>query len=334
MSREFSAREKFGALNNSGIGQKDVVPAEEPKKLILSSESALFDDWAASVMPRKTIDTGFPGLNALLDGGIEGGYLYIQAARPAAGKTTFAAQLACHVAQRGSPVIFITCELAVAELRYKLLTLLAEIEHPSLRKLFHRLYPLARLRLMGQEFVLNDGLKPEMIEKLAEAIREYKDLGSNLFFVDQPPIETVNDIINQVKEATKKVPVVIIDHLHELQSAFQPVRDRRTEVEMIVKHLRDVGKHTGAAIWLISACNRENYGAGNGSATRLSAFRESGMVEFRADVCMFLENTSGEDLSDDDGSRKLIVVKNRRGRCGEVSMNFDFQHCKFSGSKE
>ncbi|WP_322056784.1 replicative DNA helicase [Paraburkholderia sp. J63] len=104
----------------------DGTTKQEPK----SARDALGDHLAAlearSTGATPAISTGIEALDARLNGGLRPGWLCIVAARPGAGKTSLAMNVAAHVAE-DHPVLFCSMEMPLGELNDRLIASLGRV---------------------------------------------------------------------------------------------------------------------------------------------------------------------------------------------------------------
>lgn len=80
------------------------------------------------------IPTGWPDLDALLNGGLSRGRLYVVAARPSMGKTAVAVNMAVHVAARGHGVVVYSLEQSRVELTERMLSTHSRARCPASRQ--------------------------------------------------------------------------------------------------------------------------------------------------------------------------------------------------------
>lgn len=90
---------------------------------LLSSHQAMLD-FLAQLSDRtqgkkNVVPSGYPRLDALLGGGFLNSGLYIIAARPGMGKTTFALNVAEKIAERGDNILFVSLEMSAEQISAK-----------------------------------------------------------------------------------------------------------------------------------------------------------------------------------------------------------------------
>lgn len=248
---------------------------------------------------------GFRRLHELTKGLKPG--LWVIAAPPSAGKTTLVVQLASHVAEFNPlvPILFFSYEQSAEELRIKTLA-----------------------RLSGQE---NEKIKEgkAVKAKLETARAEYKAFGRKLKIIDADIHDNVGMIrlkAQREKMKNRKAPVIFIDYLQAMPSADPTLQDRRQEIDMTISELRRLARDIGSPIVVISSMARTEYGK-----TKMSGFKESGGVEFGADIAAVLK------VEKEDGSERSIdmaVVKNRNGRRRKISFTYDMDVDRFTETSD
>lgn len=280
----------------------------------------------------KAISTGFPALDALLDGGLYPG-LYSIGAISSLGKTTFALQIADYIAAAGLDVLYVTLEQSAAELAAKTLSRLTATMHPGSPGdwLTYRQITSKNKR---------STLGPDQKKSLADAVGEYKQ-GSGKHFYTLAGIGDVkvSGIRSQAEEHQKKhgkPPVIFIDYAQILAEYKQGLTDKQNVDKNIVE-LKRMARDLNTPVFAISSLNRENYSV----RISLAAFKESGAIEYTSDCIIGLQPEGlkpGENNKGDNGklieacknashrSIEAIILKNRQGSCGGVLFEYDTLH--------
>lgn len=226
--------------------------------------------------------TGFRNLDEA-SGGLYTG-LYVLAAVPSLGKTSFALQMADQLAEAGNDVIYFSLEQSKLELVTKSLARITRQQAPA--------EAIPSLAIRKGYFGLNNSvLKSAEIYK--ERIGDRLSIKEGNFGVSVTSLSeyTKNYIaINKVK------PVVIVDYLQILQ----PIEDRRqTTKEVIdtnITELKRMSRDLNLTVIVISSVNRSSYL----SPVSFEALKESGAIEFGADVIwgLQLKCINDEEFSD------------------------------------
>lgn len=263
------------------------------------------DDFFAYTRARreKTVPaTGIAQLDCVLDGGLHPG-LYVIGAISSVGKTSFALQVADHIAAGGGRVLFVSLEQSRHELIAK-----------SLCRISARIAGKGRALTVRQ---LLSGKAPDgtVLEQAAGA---YRKLSGSLRIV-----EGIGDIgAAQIREMIERYPkdaapqALVIDYLQILRPADPRATDKQNTDHSVVE-LKRLSRDFDLPVIAISSFNRENYRA----PVSMESFKESGAVEYSSDVLLGLQlagvGTQGFDVnrakSQNPRKLELVMLKNRTG---------------------
>ncbi|MBQ2568905.1 MAG: AAA family ATPase, partial [Ruminococcus sp.] len=243
--------------------------------------------------PIKIIGTGFPELDKLLGSGLIAATLSTLGARPSTGKTTLAINIATFIAltQR---VLFISLEMAAGMIYDRIVADKANIKYS------------------------------DSVQHIAdfETVRRVVESYQNLTIEDS--ISNIEDIVSLIHET--KPDFVIIDYIQIVTSKF-PFTDNRQRIDHISRLLKQTAKQTGAHILSLSQITR----AGKDRPT-MSDLKESGGLEQDSDYIMLLyrEYVNDKSAQIKPEATTLTLDKNKFGRTGEIEMNFDGVHQRFT----
>lgn len=236
--------------------------------------------------------TIIPKLNQLLTGGLRPGKLYIVAARPSVGKSSFSQAIGIGQAQEGRRVLFLSQEMGEEEVADRGVTNIARVNYESL---------------------LGGNLDRAGWNNVTEALEEF---GRLPFFIDDQPALTLADI--RAKAMQIKPDVLVVDYI-QLCSSTQRNGNRNNEIEEISRGLKELAKQLNTAVIALSQLNRQVEQRAD-KRPSLGDLRDSGAIEQDADVVIFLW-----PVRELDGGRRLIgcgIDKNRQGKLGSFGMDF------------
>lgn len=307
-------RDLKGIVNRvASVVNSGTTPPEDRQRMFAEIRKAVFDSEATKrLIPEiqteaeaidRTIDelgdgtagyqTGFDKLDKII-GGLKPG-LFIIAAPPSAGKTTYVKQLADQVADVAKvPVLFFAYEQSAVELRIKSLARLSHLSNEDIKTGKHN-------------------------DKLEGTVKSYKQFGERIKIIEADAsytVDTIRLMVQQEYHLTKQRPVVIIDYL-QIVPASDSHLDRRAQIDAAVSEFRRIARDVDVPIILVSAISRQRYAEAN-----MSSFKESGGIEYGADVAAVLSTEAERSKSHDERDVKLVVLKNRNGRRGTVSMKY------------
>ena len=244
--------------------------------------------------------SGITELDDCLDGFNPG--LYLLAGAPSVGKTTFALQIASHIAETAA-ALYITLETSSTALVLKRLAASANVDTRQIRR----------------------GLiAPETLLKAAAHCRE---TSIGLAFLDGTSKLSIADVRSRAMEvmASRNAAqcLIVVDYLQLWAKTAHEWRDLptiRERVEALGAALREVAIELKCPVLALSSQNRAggDYGDGNGQ-TRIDSLKESGDLEYQADVLMFLTGRAQPGTSS-VRDLELAIKKGRAGEAGKISL--------------
>jgi len=239
------------------------------------------------------IPSGFSRLDHLLNG-LEPGLLVL-GGQPGMGKTTLANQIAANVAEAGVPVLYVSYENSRENLILKQLCRLAGISETDARR--GTADPVA-LAVVAQRFGQQSG---------------------SLYYVEASAdltVEGIGIIGKQIQRRHKAERVlVIVDYLQKMAHTAG-YDEMRANVGKIAAQLRDLSRALASPVLALASLNRAGYK--DGAKPNIANLKESGDIEYGADVILLMSEgeTDGPPLG--DGKRiTLRIEKNRGGPSGE-----------------
>ena len=264
-------------------------------------------DLARKYSERKT---GFKNLDAAAQMFLPG--LYVLGALPATGKTTFAWQLLNQLADNGETCIYCSYEMSRAELFTK-----------SLARELYKINPkkIEELNLTSANIRRGRGESLEELKSLTESFAKSK----KTLYVAELSNMGIADLIEKLKSLianADKSPVICIDYLQ----IVPPSKDAKTtttkeKIDDVILRLKDFQRETNSTLIVISSFNRDSYY----QDVSFASFKESGAIEYSADVIWGLQNYGvnydGKPDKDEmiaeskkpERVIKLACLKNRNG---------------------
>lgn len=267
------------------------------------------------------ISTGFPSVDELLGGGLLP-QLYIIGAKSSLGKTTFLLQIADQMSQRGQDVLFFALEMAPEDLAIKSISRLSYEVDDTLQKL----YAKTALGIRSGKWI---GQPDERIVK--KAADEYCIQAQHLFFPAHGPV-TVAEMKGYVQQMEKigRAPVVIIDYL-QLISAPENRKfpSDKAVIDANLLALKDIVIDCKVPVICISSLNRSGYA----EPVDMSSYKESGNIEYTADILIGMNYAETTDIKDPREYRDCVRSEKARASCGEwVEIEIDVLKSRLSPS--
>ncbi len=244
--------------------------------------------------------TGFIDLDAVLSG-LQPSSLLIVGARPAMGKTSFALNVATHVAVRESkPTLIFSLEMGHLELTQRILCSEANVDAKNMR----------------------DGkLKEEDWARISNGIGR---LAESPMWIDDNPNLTIMEIrakARRLKSRAGGLGLIVVDYL-QLMTGRAGAENRQVEVAEISRGLKILARELECPVIGLSQLSR-NLESRQDKRPMLSDLRESGSIEQDADVVMFLYRDEVYNPGgDSEGLAELIVAKHRNGPTSTVNLSF------------
>lgn len=276
----------------------------------------------------RTQPTGFSNLDRILDGGLKPG-LYFIGAISSLGKTTLALQLADNIATQGRDVLIFSLEMGKDELIAKSISRLTFLKAPTENqaKTSNGILEGARYKNYTQA----------ELDLIDEACADYAEYGQRVFIhegVGNLGVKEIREKIQNHIEMTDNRPVVFVDYLQILA----PYNERSTDkqnTDKSVLELRRIARDFNIPVIGISSFNRTSYGSGSSGKVSMSDFKESGAIEYGADVLIGLEFAAAGDNYDEKKEKakdpreiRLVILKNRNFKAwADVTFKY---HQKFN----
>lgn len=245
------------------------------------------------------IPTGFKDLDRLT-AGLQPSDLIIVAARPAMGKTSFALNIALHVALEAKiPVAIFSLEMSREQLIMRMLSSEAGIDGQRLRTGF-----------LDEEDWL---LLTTAMARLSEAP----------IYIDDTPNITVMDIRAKARRLVQEQgqALILLDYL-QLVNSRRSFESRQQEITEISRGLKALARELQVPVVALSQLSRA-VEQRQDKRPVLSDLRESGAIEQDADVVAFIYRDEYYNPdTEKKGIAEIIIGKQRNGPTGLVQLAF------------
>ncbi len=260
--------------------------------------------------PETGVKTGIHDLDDKLMSLRPGG-LYILAARPGVGKTSFALKITGNIT--GAPeharrALFVSLEVDKVDLLKKLVSAEGGLEFKKIEE--------GRL----------DEAEMEMLAGTLSAIKTWK---LDLMDVSDLTVQGLRSVVKRRKLETGDLDLVVLDYL-QLLNASKPDMNEYEKVSEISRVLKIMARELKIPVLALSQMSRDSEKGATTTARppKLSDLRGSGSIEQDADAVIFMHRVDAGDGQNNEGgaetARKIqiIVAKNRFGPQGAVNMHF------------
>lgn len=269
------------------------------------------DERADNPVDVTGLKTGFYELDRMTSG-LQPGDLVILAARPSMGKTSFAINIAEHVAiNEGLPVAVFSMEMGAEQLAVRIVGSIGRINQTHLRT----------GRLTDDEW-----------PRLTEAIERLRGVKLN---IDETPGLTVIELRGNARRLARmnngKLGLIVVDYLQLMTTSSGANEDNRaTALGEISRGLKMLAKELACPVITLSQLNR---GVEQRADKRpmMSDLRESGAIEQDADLIMFIyrDEYYTKEACKEPGVAEIIIAKQRNGPTGTTKLGFVHAQTKF-----
>ena len=299
--------------------QADACLAHMPppyKTLCAAGQMDALDAYIVRQAQRPPLSTGFPTLDKALDGGFYDG-LYVLGAVSSLGKTAFCMQMADALARQRRDVLVFSLEMTAFELMARSISRESFLSDTSRGR---TLAKTVRGVLDGRRYRF---YTPQEQAHLAAAKDTYAAYGNHLWFREgdhETGLAYISGEIARHIAQTGVTPVVLIDYLQIIAPVDVHCTDKQN-LDRIVCALKKLSRTYSLTILAISSFNRENYNL----EVSMSAFKESGGIDYSADVLLGLQarGAGSRSFNLDEEKRKdpreleLKILKNRSAALGD-----------------
>lgn len=299
--------EVFHIAESASSGQKDFQSMESILPEVSEHISKLYNRHDPHDI--TGLSSGFLDIDHMTSG-FQKGELIIVAGRPSMGKTSFAMNIAEHVAlKEGGPVAIFSLEMSASQIALRMLGSVAKINQQKMRT----------GRLTDQDW-FNFG---EGISKLNQA---------PIYIDDQPGINIL-ELRARTRRLYRKVgrlELIVIDYLQLMSgSSRNNDENRAQEVGEISRALKSLARELDVPVIALSQLNR-GVESRKDRRPMMSDLRESGSIEQDADLIFFIyRDEVYEKESNKKGIAEIIIGKQRNGPIGTVEVAFIGEHTRF-----
>ncbi len=262
------------------------------------------------------LSTGFSELDRMCSG-LKPGDMFVVAARPSMGKTSFMMNIVEHICMDlQKPSMVFSCEMSSFQIVQRLVFSRAKFALSQLS----RGYTLAKGDL-------------QRIQRAA------LEIAASKLFIDDTPGITINELRAKArrKKRDEDIQFIAIDYLQLMKSRTkQAENSREREIAEISAGIKGLAKELGIPILILAQLNRgpESRTGKSLGVPRMSDLRESGSIEQDADAVGLLYRTAyyaenAEEKEEKAGQAELVLAKNRNGETGHIPLTFIAELMRF-----
>lgn len=257
--------------------------------------------------PITGTQTGYNDLD-MMTSGLQGGDMTVVAGRPSMGKTSFAMNIAEHVAIKSQKnVLVFSMEMPAGSLAMRMMSSLGRIDQNRVRT--------------GQ---LTDDDWPRLTSAVGM-------LSEAPMFIDDTPAMSPSEMKGVARRLVREhgeLGLIVIDYL-QLMRVPGNKEGRVSEISEISRSLKGLAKELNVPVIALSQLNRGLEQRPNKRPV-MSDLRESGAIEQDADNIFFVyRDEVYNDDTPDKGMAEIIIGKQRNGPIGTVRLTFLGQFTRF-----
>ncbi len=303
----FQIRERYNSSKDEQSLQTIILEAVNNFEKIIANKGQI-----------QGLTTGFEELDRKSNG-LKPGDMFVVAARPSMGKTSFLLNLIEHVAlDVKKPTLLFSCEMPAVQIAERLL--------------------YARSGIRKSEVIKKGNLSPLEMGHFRKAISE---LMSSRLIIDDTASISINELrakARRVKRDMGDLSVIGVDYLQLMRSlSKQAANSREREVAEISSGLKALAKELKVPVIVLAQLNRgpdSRTGSSRG-VPQISDLRESGAIEQDADMIGLLYRPDYYEQDEEKrqqlaGRANLYLGKNRNGPVGNVPLHFEAELMRFT----
>lgn len=264
-------------------------------------------------LDQGSVPSGFMDMNNILMGGLHPTDLIIVAGRPSMGKTSFAMNIAEHVALTEKiPVAVFSLEMGQEQLLLRLLASHARVDQTRLRN----------SRFLGKE-------------DWSKLVNACGDLYEAPLYIDDTPGISPMEMRAKLRRLAlnENLGLIVVDYLQLMTSRVR-TDSREQEISDISRSLKAIAKEFHLPVIALSQLNRRVEERGD-KRPMMSDLRESGAIEQDADIiCFIYRDEVYNPETEHKGEAEIIVAKHRNGPTGHFKLRWDAELTKFESLDE
>ncbi|MCK9577116.1 MAG: replicative DNA helicase [Clostridia bacterium] len=257
----------------------------------------------------KGVPTGFIAMDKMLSG-LQKSDLIVLAARPGAGKSVMAMDIARHAAIREEKsVAFFSLEMSKEQLIDRFISSEAQVNSWNMRN--------GDIQEGSDEFC--------RIKDVLTRVHNSK------LFINDTPSMTVFQMRSMARKLKAKngLDLIVVDYLQLIQPS-NPKASEVAQMSEISRQLKIMAKELNVPVLALSQLSRA-VESRMPAIPRLSDLRSSGSIEQDADIVIFIYR---EEMYKKDtprqGSADIIIAKHRNGALGTIDLCFSGEYTSFS----
>lgn len=274
------------SLDSSDNEQKILSPMQQASLLV-----DMLEERAAG--KTQAIPIGYPAFDAATAGGLRGGDLVVIAARTSVGKSSYAENIAEHIATKEKQVLYFNLEM-------------------SPRKMLERF--AKRTHRLSQSAFLDGPTHEQDIQAMYEIAEQRSRMTLTLVNDGMATTSSIWSVSNQHKIRKGALDLVVVDYLQLLKDKGNRSGSETLRIAQITGSLKALAREHDCPLILISQLNRNV--EHRGGEPELYDLRDSGAIEQDSDIVVLM-------WRDDDDNVEMKIAKQRDGPTPVLPIHFD-----------
>lgn len=278
----------------------------------------------------ETGDDGriYSGIQTLDDklGGLKGGLYVAIGARPGVGKSALALRYCAQAATNKRRALLVSLEMDEIQITQRLL---ADFSGVPLKA------------------ITGDPLTDDMELKLGDTMLGLSTAGL-WYSTTANTVEKITEAAYQLYE-NGGLDLIAVDYLQLMDATYSKKQGRQEQISEISRGLRKLAAELKIPVLVLTQLNRESTRLikdADGQPVKreptISDARESGSIEQDANIFLLLHQPAKDEMPSENAKKiydkvkdrgmrvlKMIIGKNRQGKCGRLDVAFDGDHMRF-----
>jgi len=269
------------------------------------------------IKPLALIKTCWPTLNDALGGGLMRASMITISGRPSHGKTMAATQMLTQMAKEGEKVLLITLEAPRSMIANRMISNMGQVTQSQLE--------------VGD-------VEEEQWERLQIQLAELHDIADNIIIDDN--CKSAESVFSSINRHIRQqgTTIVCVDYIQNVDVSRANSVEHHQKVASFVKRLERLAVEKNIIIIAISQLSREferkttrwlESSSRKGSCPRPTMSDHSDTKKLDESsaqmICLFREEVYVPDTPN-KGAVEFIIMKNRNGKTGTATLQFDGDH--------
>lgn len=268
-------------------------------------------DFINGEKPTDLVKTGYTAFD-VLTGGVNKTDLIIIGGRPGQGKSSLILGMQDKMTESDNEAVIASFSLEMSK------------EQMTVRQMCSR----AKIDLTRYRTGVLSGTELERLSLSSANFTERK-----IFIDDSSSISAMQmrSRLMMLKAQQKRLDAVFVDYLQRMKASV-PTQSRQQEVGTIARELKSLAKDLETPVFCVCSLSRANEARAD-PRPKLSDLRDSGDIDYEADVAMFVFREHYYNDTADPTRAELIIDKSRHSPTGTVTLDWLSEYTRFENAQ-